>query len=957
MPRIRTIVIALFVFIIGQNTVAAWGAESETDLYRVYIYSQEDADLLASLPVDPLRRLSDGYLVLVAPAMAATLTSSGLRSDLLAVDIGRKDLALDIRHDDSNAGKYPVVFEERGLRLVRLPSRDYLETTRSTGLAPIRHGNIPIIYGAPIRLDKTASVNGADLDLLLNSVLEDSLVSYTSHLQAYNGRWVGSYGNLVSANWCRDRLIDFGCDSVVSDTFSERIDGSLKVCRNIIGYKTGTEFPCHYIILGAHRDSDVDSPGADDNGSGMAAVLEIARVLSAVETRATIVFALFDAEENGLLGSDHYAAEANLRDDRIPFMLNMDMIANDENDSDANVYYDFDSEPYAQLWIDLADSIPSIGITGHLGFGGGGSDHASFQQYGYSAIFSHEYILSPYLHTPRDSTTYMNFEYMTRMVKASLATAYTVDRQFIPDYEILFIPARQFPAFLAPDESTPIELTILPYGGASILPGSVYLHYAIIDGDIDSIPMTDVGGGHYVSILPALGCFNRVEYQISVQDDSLGTIYYPEPPIRAFAAAGLTTLFYDDFGTDLGWQISGDALRGEWTRAEVIPWEHHAPSEDADGNTFCYLTGEKDNADLDGGTTTLISPVIDAAAGNVIMRYARWYANYWTDSTFDSHDDIFEVYISNDDGASWVPVETVGPVEEASGGWYYKEFWMDDIIAPSHFVRLRFDASDLGLDSHVEAAVDAVQFLSLTIGPTIVTEDLPDWTVGVPYAEQLKAIVCEGDAIWTDKFDQLGGTGLSLASDGMLAGIPIISGNITLVARAEAAWGESDEQIFTFYIHSALQITTPAVLHAILDESYVRQLSASGGTGAKTWTDRDDDLAETGVTLSPAGLLSGTPVIRGDFPFTALVTDQVGATAEKAFTLSIAGLYICGDADGDGAVNVGDAVYVINYVFKGGPAPDPIEAGDANADDTVNIADAVHLINFIFKGGPPPQCP
>lgn len=70
--------------------------------------------------------------------------------------------------------------------------------------------------------------------------------------------------------------------------------------------------------------------------------------------------------------------------------------------------------------------------------------------------------------------------------------------------------------------------------------------------------------------------------------------------------------------------------------------------------------------------------------------------------------------------------------------------------------------------------------------------------------------------------------------------------------------------------------------------------------------------------------------------------------------------YLCGDANGDAAINVADAVYLISYIFKGGPAPEPLCLGDANNDDVDNIADAVYLINYIFKGGPPPQeacCP
>jgi len=69
-------------------------------------------------------------------------------------------------------------------------------------------------------------------------------------------------------------------------------------------------------------------------------------------------------------------------------------------------------------------------------------------------------------------------------------------------------------------------------------------------------------------------------------------------------------------------------------------------------------------------------------------------------------------------------------------------------------------------------------------------------------------------------------------------------------------------------------------------------------------------------------------------------------------------VYKCGDANGDKSVNVGDAVYVINYVFKGGPAPTPVVgAGDANCDHAVNVGDAVYIINYVFKGGPAPCCP
>ncbi len=63
-----------------------------------------------------------------------------------------------------------------------------------------------------------------------------------------------------------------------------------------------------------------------------------------------------------------------------------------------------------------------------------------------------------------------------------------------------------------------------------------------------------------------------------------------------------------------------------------------------------------------------------------------------------------------------------------------------------------------------------------------------------------------------------------------------------------------------------------------------------------------------------------------------------------------------GDANGDGQINVTDVVYLINYLWKDGPPPDPYEAGDANCDGNVTISDVVFLINYLFYGGPIPSC-
>ncbi len=82
-----------------------------------------------------------------------------------------------------------------------------------------------------------------------------------------------------------------------------------------------------------------------------------------------------------------------------------------------------------------------------------------------------------------------------------------------------------------------------------------------------------------------------------------------------------------------------------------------------------------------------------------------------------------------------------------------------------------------------------------------------------------------------------------------------------------------------------------------------------------------------------------------------------GSTDTLGMVVVAKPLYKCGDANGDGNINVGDAVFLVDYLFRGGVAPGPIQAGDENADNRINIGDAIWCINYVFKGGPEPCCP
>jgi hypothetical protein len=112
----------------------------------------------------------------------------------------------------------------------------------------------------------------------------------------------------------------------------------------------------------------------------------------------------------------------------------------------------------------------------------------------------------------------------------------------------------------------------------------------------------------------------------------------------------------------------------------------------------------------------------------------------------------------------------------------------------------------------------------------------------------------------------------------------------------------------------------------------------------------------------PGYMIGTTPIVFDSLvgpmenPFST--TPYTGSLRLDAdLTFAVEPEYITGDANGDGTVNITDAVYLVTYIFGGGPPPVPLLSGDANCDGTVNITDAVYLITYIFGGGPPPGDP
>jgi hypothetical protein len=308
----------------------------------------------------------------------------------------------------------------------------------------------------------------------------------------------------------------------------------------------------------------------------------------------------------------------------------------------------------------------------------------------------------------------------------------------------------------------------------------------------------------------------------------------------------------------------------------------------------------------------------------------------------------------------------------SESGWDYLRFYIDGeqqgqwsgtvdwtqasyaVSAGEHIFKWAYEKD--GSQSHGSDCgwIDFIVFPPTTQVLAITTISLPDWTGGQPYSQQLIAEGGVGLKTWSDLNGDLVGTGLTLSGSGLLSGIPSSSGQIDFVAHVEDEGSNSADRPFSFAINPPVTITTEDMPDGAVDSPYSSQLQASGGTGAGLWSEVNDDLSPFGLSLSETGLVSGTPSAGGPVSFTASVTDIAGSYDEKQLSFEIVADYICGDADGNDIINVSDAVYLLGFIFAGGPSPEPLLAGDVDCNEIVSVSDAVYLIAFIFAGGPEP---
>jgi len=232
--------------------------------------------------------------------------------------------------------------------------------------------------------------------------------------------YISGGGNDLAADYIKERLLKYNL-TVQDQAFN--VDG-----RNIIATQTGINHPDSIYIICAHYDA-VPYHGADDNASGVSAVLEAARILSNQCFDCTILYGLWDNEEDGQVGSKYYAQVAYSNGYKIAGVLNMDMIGYDSNDDGRfEIHTNNMTSSLAikdeilsilnNYSISLDPTVVNPGVTD--------SDHSSFWYKNYGAVCVSELFFhgdgNPYYHQDGDRISLFNQEYFKELAKLNIGT-------------------------------------------------------------------------------------------------------------------------------------------------------------------------------------------------------------------------------------------------------------------------------------------------------------------------------------------------------------------------------------------------------------------------------------------------------------------------------------------------------------------------------------------------------
>jgi Zn-dependent M28 family amino/carboxypeptidase len=270
----------------------------------------------------------------------------------------------------------------------------------------------------------------AELKLTLDTADEENIIAWLKGLSLANftTRHTASPLNLKAANWLKTELQTIGYTDVALHDF--KYQGQTR--HNVVATKRGKTDPDIFIIVCAHYDSRMENlddhisvaPGADDNASGVATILELSTVLHQVATDCSIRFILFSGEEQGLLGSSAYAKHAHDSGMNIRLLINLDMVGHVTDGENPSIIIEIDSgntspvndEPSRQFGKQMA-AAAGAGLKTRFGpiYS---SDYMPFEHFGYVCVGLFDGADGePFYHTQNDTEDKVSTSLCLEIVK------------------------------------------------------------------------------------------------------------------------------------------------------------------------------------------------------------------------------------------------------------------------------------------------------------------------------------------------------------------------------------------------------------------------------------------------------------------------------------------------------------------------------------------------------------
>ncbi len=573
----------------------------------------------------------------VTPSALSTLIARGYTVH----DIGLWPNDADLLVTNKRQALRPTdsILYDNGIQLLATSPRGSFQEDRHGGCAH----ELALVPRTPWTIPRALSLPGDILTAisaddrivpLVNQVNQSNIAATVSHLSSYFSRRANQSEIHLAKDWLINALNSYGNLNVSTFSFSS------SYAPNVVAELTGTTHPEKVIVLGAHYDSingggsNLSAPGADDNASGSAALLETARILSQSSFENTIRFVWFSAEELGLIGAAAYADFLVSEGVEPIAMFNMDMVAYREAGDAFNL--DFatnNTDPVlVQFCRDVtAAYIPTLPtITGVLT--AGTSDHQAFQSEGIPSVFFFEDLadLSPHLHTSADTVgnSANDFALARDITKSFLASAATLAQPI--DLALTHNPLTD-----TNDSGGPYPLSL---GVTSLTPSPVaeVEVYWRVDGSSWQQKNLLLGNGTetWVGSLPGLSPHGVVDYYFLARDGNGHEEWLPDGleagnAFYTFLVGNISLAFADDFET------SGD---NGWTHAQVSTqddWQHGSPAGLSGDPSSAYSGSQIWGNDLGPSgwngeyqpnvENWLLSPSINCSGlSDVHLRFQRW---------------------------------------------------------------------------------------------------------------------------------------------------------------------------------------------------------------------------------------------------------------------------------------------------------------------------------------------